>query len=137
MIALPFGFATDFIHYNPKPGVGEFLATFAGVFFFIALPEEILFRGLLQNILQQTIKSQALALTIAAVLFGIAACEQRPDSGLALHFPRHLSRSRVRNSIQKNRPANGAGPDSYNDRYRLVSVFSSSLTRVAGIVRSD
>jgi hypothetical protein len=79
IIAIPLGIAIDFIHYSfrisklaPAPAV------LAGIFFFTALPEEFLFRGLIQNWLQRTTKKPAASLLIAAVVFGASHLNNGP-----------------------------------------------------------
>jgi membrane protease YdiL (CAAX protease family) len=70
-IAIPLGIAIDFIHYSfrlskltPAPAV------FAGIFFFTALPEEFLFRGLIQNWLERVSGRPLWSLGIASLIFG-------------------------------------------------------------------
>jgi membrane protease YdiL (CAAX protease family) len=79
IIAIPLGIAIDFTHYSfrisklaPAPAV------LAGIFFFTALPEEFLFRGLIQNWLQRTTKKPAASLLIAAVIFGASHLNNGP-----------------------------------------------------------
>ena len=79
-IALPLGFGLRFLHFNaswPSPlrAAGAFVFTF----FFIAIPEELFFRGWLQNLLERRMgRTTALALT--AVLFGLAHWNKRTAS---------------------------------------------------------
>ena len=70
VVAIPFGLATDFISFNVKPDVLKALLAPIGIFLFIAYPEELLFRGLLQNFLNKKIGNEKIALLIAAVFFG-------------------------------------------------------------------
>jgi membrane protease YdiL (CAAX protease family) len=79
VIAIPLGIGIDFIHYSftgakliPAP------AAFAGIFFFTALPEEFLFRGLIQNWLQRTTRRPAISLGIAALIFGASHLNNGP-----------------------------------------------------------
>jgi membrane protease YdiL (CAAX protease family) len=79
VIAIPLGLAIDFIHYSfrlsklaPAPAV------LAGIFFFTALPEEFLFRGLIQNWIQRTTKKPVASLAIAAVIFGASHLNNGP-----------------------------------------------------------
>jgi len=80
-IAIVLGLSLGFLHLHsvppqPLPAIGAFAFTF----FFIALPEELFFRGWLQNLLERRIgRTWALALT--AVLFGLSHWNKR-----ALHF---------------------------------------------------
>src|SRR5262245_3758117 len=75
VIAIPLGLATGFIHYGWRPFD---MVTWAGrtmyFYFHVALPEELIFRGLLQNTLERRLGAQrwTQALLIAAVVFGAA-----------------------------------------------------------------
>ena len=52
-----------------------------GIFLVIALPEELLFRGIIQNILEKALGHRQWALGVTAVVFGLAHLNngQRPD----------------------------------------------------------
>ena len=71
-IALPVGLALGFLHAHlqlPRPGAAAFAWVFT--FVLIALPEEIFFRGWMQNLLERRVgKTGALLLT--SVIFGLA-----------------------------------------------------------------
>jgi len=71
-IAIGLGLALKFIHWNPwKPQAALIAASYLITFFFVAIPEEFFFRGLLQNLLEPRIgKHRALAL--ASVIFGLS-----------------------------------------------------------------
>ena len=76
-IAIGLGFALSFIQFHtgwPSPlrAVGAFVFTF----FFIAIPEELFFRGWLQNLLQRRMGRNA-ALIVTAILFGLAHWNKR------------------------------------------------------------
>lgn len=80
-IAIPFGLVTGFIQFNYGKEVtligliGSILATF----FLIAIPEELLFRGVIQNILQKKFSSKPNAgLYLASVIFGISHLNNGP-----------------------------------------------------------
>jgi uncharacterized protein len=80
-IAIAFGLSNGFLHlhasWSSAPSVaGASLFTF----FFIAVPEELFFRGWLQNLLERRI-GRSLALVLTAVLFGLSHGNKR-----ALHF---------------------------------------------------
>jgi len=50
IIVLPIGLLTGFIVWNPNwEGVGVFFVTFLGIWFTIALPEEVIARGIIQH----------------------------------------------------------------------------------------
>jgi membrane protease YdiL (CAAX protease family) len=71
-IALSLGFALHFISFFPRhPSIGHILLALVVVFFLTAIPEEIFFRGILQNLLEGRY-GQRTALIIASVLFGLS-----------------------------------------------------------------
>jgi membrane protease YdiL (CAAX protease family) len=76
-IAIPVGLALGFLHAHPQ--LPQFrAAALAGVFTFvlIAIPEEIFFRGWMQNLLERRVgKTGALLLT--SVIFGLAHFNKR------------------------------------------------------------
>jgi len=70
--ALGLGFATHFIHFYPRvPSVGHVIGGLLVIFLLTAIPEELFFRGILQNLLQRRIGGR-LALIITACLFGLS-----------------------------------------------------------------
>jgi uncharacterized protein len=80
-IAIALGLALGFLHLHavwphPLRALGAFVFTF----FFIAVPEELFFRGWLQNLLERRI-GRTWALLLTAGLFGLAHFNKR-----ALHF---------------------------------------------------
>jgi uncharacterized protein len=77
LIAIPLGLWLGFLHAHatvPSPlrAVGAFVFTFL----FIAIPEELFFRGWLQNLLERRMGRTA-ALLLTAVLFGLAHWNKR------------------------------------------------------------
>lgn len=80
-IALPLGLALGFLHLHAVwPRIGQAVGAVVLTFFFIAVPEELFFRGWVQNLLERRIgRHQALILT--AVLFGLSHFNKR-----AVHF---------------------------------------------------
>jgi membrane protease YdiL (CAAX protease family) len=52
-----------------------------GIFFLIAIPEELLFRGIIQNFLEKTLRKPPLALFVTSLIFGAAHLNNgpRPD----------------------------------------------------------
>lgn len=81
IIAVPLGLWMGFLHLHaivPSPlrVIGAFVFTFV----FIAIPEELFFRGWLQNLLERRMGRFA-ALLVTAVLFGLAHWNKR-----AVHF---------------------------------------------------
>jgi membrane protease YdiL (CAAX protease family) len=76
-IALAVGFALDFLHFHKTPGNPlAFAAGWLFTLFFVAMPEELFFRGLMQNMLESRIgRNRALVLT--SLLFGLAHFNKR------------------------------------------------------------
>jgi membrane protease YdiL (CAAX protease family) len=71
-VAIALGLALGFIHWNPwRPRVAVMAASYLITFFFIAIPEELFFRGLLQNLLEPRL-GRGRALAVAAVIFGLS-----------------------------------------------------------------
>lgn len=84
-IALALGLGLGFLHLHPFGGeVGHVARQWAlawiFTFFFIAVPEELFFRGWLQNLLEEHV-GRRWALAMTAVLFGLAHFNKR-----AVHF---------------------------------------------------
>lgn len=72
-IAILLGMETHFIAFSPQWHTWRSLVlTSLGIFFFTAWPEELLFRGLLQNILSRASKSDLAGWWTASVLFGFS-----------------------------------------------------------------
>jgi uncharacterized protein len=85
-IALPLGLLLGFLHAHSltfaqvKALPGQFAFAWIFTFFFIAVPEELFFRGWVQNLLERRIGRTA-ALIVTAALFGLAHFNKR-----AAHF---------------------------------------------------
>jgi hypothetical protein len=85
-IALAFGLGLGFLHTHAMAGAevaalpGRFAFAWIFTFFFIAVPEELFFRGWVQNLLERRL-GRNLALLVTAVLFGLAHFNKR-----AAHF---------------------------------------------------
>ena len=80
-IAIPIGLALGFLHLHAAmPSLPHFTGTLLFTFFLIAVPEELFFRGWLQNLLERRCGRYP-ALFITAVLFGLSHWNKR-----ALHF---------------------------------------------------
>jgi membrane protease YdiL (CAAX protease family) len=75
---VPLGLATGFVRYNPDTGAGSFAFSFLAIFLTIAVPEELLFRGLIQNLLQKTWSHAGRALVVTSVVFGLAHLNNGP-----------------------------------------------------------
>jgi len=83
-IALALGLALGFLHFHgwraAWPGVARIAGAWIFTFLFIAVPEELFFRGWLQNLLEGRV-GRAWALCITAALFGLSHFNKR-----AAHF---------------------------------------------------
>ncbi|MGC1463129.1 MAG: CPBP family intramembrane glutamic endopeptidase [Terracidiphilus sp.] len=80
-IALALGLSLDFLHLHAAwPPLTSIAFAWIFTFFFIAVPEELFFRGWLQNLLERRIGRHP-ALFLTAALFGLAHFNKR-----AVHF---------------------------------------------------
>ena len=71
-LALGLGFATKFIWFVPRhPSVGHVAGALLVTFLLTAVPEELFFRGILQNLLEPKI-GRVWALMVTACLFGLS-----------------------------------------------------------------
>ena len=82
-IALPLGFAMRFIAWNPQyRGLPQFLADYVTIFLFVAIAEELFFRGILQNLLEGSLGSRPgsrnIAQAIVSALFGLSHVQHAP-----------------------------------------------------------
>ena len=74
---LALGLTVGFIHPHANyPAVWEAILRWAGIFVFIAIPEELFFRAWVQNLLERRLGRRA-ALVIASVLFGLSHFNKR------------------------------------------------------------
>lgn len=75
-VAIPLGLRIGFINWSPKwPGAAVALARALGIYFMIALPEELLFRGAIQNLLERRWPLSGVrvgSLVVASIVFGSA-----------------------------------------------------------------
>jgi membrane protease YdiL (CAAX protease family) len=79
-IALALGLTLGFLHiHRVWPGLGAIATAWLFTFFFIAVPEELFFRGWLQNLLEKRIGRYG-ALFVTACLFGLAHFNKRTTS---------------------------------------------------------
>jgi len=76
-IALALGLGLGFLHLHAVwPGLAPIAGAWIFTFFFIAVPEELFFRGWLQNLLERRM-GQVPALLMTAILFGLAHFNKR------------------------------------------------------------
>jgi hypothetical protein len=76
-IALVLGLGLGFLHLHAAwPGLAPIARAWLFTFFFIAVPEELFFRGWLQNLLERRM-GRAAALFLTAILFGLAHFNKR------------------------------------------------------------
>ena len=74
---LALGLILGFIHpHANSPPIWKALATWGGIFVFVAVPEELFFRAWVQNFLERRIGRHA-ALILASVLFGLSHFNKR------------------------------------------------------------
>jgi len=82
LLAVPLGLALHFIHpHSRHAGLFGFAGDFVGVYLSVAIPEEFLFRGILQNFLVKTFKGphrERNGLMLASVIFGLSHLHHAP-----------------------------------------------------------
>jgi membrane protease YdiL (CAAX protease family) len=72
LIAVPLGFVLRFTSWNPRwTGLGDFIGSYLEILLFIAVLEELFFRGFLQNLLEKSLHSHWLGQLIASGIFGL------------------------------------------------------------------
>jgi uncharacterized protein len=76
-VVLVLGLALGFLHpHFNLPGAGKTALTWAGIFVFVAVPEELFFRAWVQNLLERRVGRRG-ALVIASALFGLSHFNKR------------------------------------------------------------
>jgi uncharacterized protein len=76
-IVIALGLALGFIHpHRNLPGIGSALLRWVLIFFFTAVPEELFFRGWVQNLLERRLGRRT-ALIAASILFGLSHFNKR------------------------------------------------------------
>lgn len=79
LIAIPLGEMIHFIRFSPSWSRLQALpVTALGILFFTAWPEELLFRGLLQNLLSRTCRRSWAGWVVASVIFGFSHINNGP-----------------------------------------------------------
>lgn len=110
-VALPAGYALHFIRWHPKwKGPADFAFAYLEIFLFIALLEEMFFRGFLQNLIARSWGSPARAQILVSCLFGLFHILHAP-------FPnwRYVALAAVAGWF-------------YGSAYRGGGIFASALT---------
>jgi len=79
VVGMPIGLVTGFLEWNPRPDAVRLVVAPIAIYLATAVPEEFLFRGLIQNTLERAIGRAALP--VASVIFGLA---HLPDVRYAL-----------------------------------------------------
>jgi membrane protease YdiL (CAAX protease family) len=78
-IAIPIGISTGFINLSSRFATPwQFLLWAIGIFIFVAIPEELLFRGIIQNLLQKSLLKPIPALMATSIIFGAAHLNNGP-----------------------------------------------------------
>lgn len=73
VVGIPVGLGMGFLRYNPiVPGPLEIIVGVLGGYLLVALPEELLFRGIIQNLLTRRLGNERMGLPIASIIFGLA-----------------------------------------------------------------
>jgi len=76
-VVIALGLALGFIHPHASvPSLAKALLSWAGIFLFVAIPEELFFRAWVQNLLQRRI-GRIGGLIVASVLFGLSHFNKR------------------------------------------------------------
>ncbi len=72
-VGIPLGFALRFIAWHPRqPAIVPIASSFVGIFLFIAVAEELFFRGILQNLLEKSMKNSYAARAVSSAIFGLS-----------------------------------------------------------------
>jgi membrane protease YdiL (CAAX protease family) len=70
---IPLGLAMGFFKFGFAPfDPGAWAAQLLGIYFLTALPEELLFRGIIQNLIEQRFGRNWRTLAVAALVFGVS-----------------------------------------------------------------
>lgn len=72
LLAIPVSLALHFTQWNPRPvSIASFCVNYLEIFIFIALLEELFFRGFLQTLISHNVRSPLRAQILVSVLFGL------------------------------------------------------------------
>jgi hypothetical protein len=73
VVGVPLGLWIGFLRFEPAlPGWLDVVTGIVGGYLLVALPEELLFRGILQNLAARRVKRGWVALLVASAVFGLA-----------------------------------------------------------------
>jgi hypothetical protein len=73
IVGLPIGLGIGFISFNPDlPTLVDLIFGIIGGYLLTALMEEVLFRGIIQNLLTKRMSKNLIALAISSAIFGLA-----------------------------------------------------------------
>ncbi|MGH9452639.1 MAG: CPBP family intramembrane glutamic endopeptidase [Terriglobia bacterium] len=82
ILAIPLGYLLHFIRFHPHHvSLGTFAFQLFAIYITVAIPEEVLFRGILQNFLTQSFQSgrkKTYGLAMASVIFGLSHLHHAP-----------------------------------------------------------
>ncbi len=83
LIAFPFGLITGFIKPSTAlPSLVEIAGRGVAIFLFTAIPEEVLFRGVIHRYLERVLKwAPRLTLILSSIIFGAAHLDNPPNVG--------------------------------------------------------
>jgi uncharacterized protein len=70
-VAVPIGFSTDFVAWHPKLTAATLVVEPLHIYLWIAVPEELLFRGIIQHLCVRWLGIRR-GLAVAAIVFGLA-----------------------------------------------------------------
>jgi membrane protease YdiL (CAAX protease family) len=88
-VVLPLGFWLGFLQFHREvPRLFMVPAAWIFTFVFVAMPEELFFRGLVQNLLERRM-TRNLALLVASILFGLSHFNKRAGGAFLLSIAGH------------------------------------------------
>lgn len=80
-VSVPLGLVSGFLEWDPPSVINadELVLRFVGIYLLVGLPEELLFRGVIQNLLEKRPPQEKYAaLIVAALIFGAAHLNNAP-----------------------------------------------------------
>ena len=130
VIAIPLGFGLRFIAWNPQVrGVPQLLADYVTIFLFVAVAEELFFRGLLQNLLEGTLGSGDAARNgaqaIVSVLFGFSHIQHAPAPNWRYVALATVAGMVLRLGVPQAPQSDGVGRDARAGRYAVADLLDA------------